>query len=225
MTMNPNNSAVDPMLATIKSKGKDLIILGLGFVSNIAAVMDAIKQNKVNRIVLMGGWFEDDKGAIKRVGYNTVGDLQATKVLFEQKQVPILIANSDLCKQFVITKKEYDLVQEKAKTGSVLVKAIAHDMKIWMEGKKQVGAEDMIHIADPLAVWMAVHPESIAEVIPVELEVGSYKEGVDMFHADCKDYLKVKKVEKSNILVVKALKDPNAIRDELVGLILKKILE
>ncbi len=71
------------------SKDGNLIILGIGFTSNIAAVMDAIQSNNVNRIVLMGGWFEDDKGEIKRVGYNTVVDLQASKRVLEQKNVPV----------------------------------------------------------------------------------------------------------------------------------------
>jgi len=220
-----NNSALEPMMKAIEAKKNDLVVLGLGFTSNIAAVMDAIVKNKVNRIVLMGGWFEDEKGAIKRIGYNTIGDLQASKKIFEQKDVPVLIANSDLCKQFTITKAEYSAVQEKAKQADspMLVKAIAEDMKVWMEGKNQVGAEDVIHIADPLAVWMAFHPECINEVIPVELEVGGYVDGVDMFHADSKNYLKVKKVEKSNILVVKSLKEPMKVRDQLVEVILKNL--
>jgi len=38
---------------------------------------------------------------------------------------------------------------------SQILHAIADDMRVWMEGKNQTGAEDIIHIADPLATYLA----------------------------------------------------------------------
>jgi hypothetical protein len=61
----------------------------------------------------MGGWFEDDKGDIKRIGYNSAVDLEASKAIFQQKDVNVLIVSSQFCSNFAITKQEYLTLQEK----------------------------------------------------------------------------------------------------------------
>jgi len=170
----------------------------------------------------MGGWFEDKDGQITRVGYNTVVDLAASKKILEQKDIPVLIVNSDLCKQFYINRTEYNAIEDRSNQSDApqIVKAIGADMKVWMEVKNTTGEEDMIHIADPLAVYLAYHPEEIDQAIPVELAVGAYKKGVDMFSPECKNYITVKKVETSNIIVVKSLKNPAKVRDEIASRIM-----
>jgi inosine-uridine nucleoside N-ribohydrolase len=56
------------MKKTVKKKLKKI----QGFPTNVAAALGTLIENKVNRIVIMGGWFEDETGGIKRLGYNTV---------------------------------------------------------------------------------------------------------------------------------------------------------
>jgi hypothetical protein len=85
-----------------------------------------------------------------------------------------------------------------------------------MEGKKQEDSENMIHIGDPIAAYLAFKPEEIQEGIPVEVEIKDYVEGVDMFHADAKQYATVKKVASSNVVVVKSVKNPEKLRSEIV---------
>jgi hypothetical protein len=53
-------------------------------------------------------------------------------------------------------------------------------------------------------------------VTPVEIEVMPYQEGVDMFHPQAKEYFRVKKVTKSNIVVVNTVKNPEAMRKQIV---------
>lgn len=85
-----------------------------------------------------------------------------------------------------------------------------------MEGKKQEDAENMIHIGDPLAAYLAAKPEEIKDVVPVEIEIHDYIEGVDMFHADAKKYATVKNVAESNVVVVKTVKNAEKLRHDIV---------
>lgn len=111
---------VEALRKAAETHKENLIILSIGFPTNIAAAMDTIKANKVNRIVVMGGWFEEN-GEIKRAGYNTVVDLAASKQILQQKDVPVIIVNSEFCKKFAIMKKEYAELQEKGtKVGTKL---------------------------------------------------------------------------------------------------------
>jgi inosine-uridine nucleoside N-ribohydrolase len=203
--------------AAIKYKS-DLVIVSAGFPTNVAAALGTLIENKVNRIVIMGGWFEDETGGIKRLGYNTVIDLAASKKILEQKNIPVIIVSSEFCKSYAINKREYDSFQDAThKPGSRKIgKAICEDMKVWMEGKKQEDSENMIHIGDPIAAYLAFKPEEIQEGIPVEVEIKDYVEGVDMFHADAKQYATVKKVASSNVVVVKSVKNPEKLRSEIV---------
>ncbi len=79
----------------------------------------------------MGGWFEDETGGVKRLGYNTVIDLAASKKILEQKQIPVLIVSSEFCKNYAINKREYDFFQDAThKIGARKIgKAICEDMK------------------------------------------------------------------------------------------------
>ena len=88
-----------------------------------------------------------------------------------------------------------------------------------MDGKNQSDAEHMIHIGDPIAAYLAYNPQEIQEIVPVEIEINNYIEGVDMFHADAVKYVNVKKVQNSNVLVVKSVKDPKKMRNQIVDYI------
>ncbi len=50
-----NKDAINALSNAIETERENLVILCLGFVTNIAAVWDKILQHKVNRIVMMGG--------------------------------------------------------------------------------------------------------------------------------------------------------------------------
>jgi len=103
----------------------------------------------------------------------------------------------------------------------VIARAICQDMRVWMEGKKQEDAEEMIHIGDPLAAYLAYHPEEIADATPVEIEIHQYQEGVDMFNPNSKNYITVKIVPESNILVVRSVKNPEKMRTHIVDYVSK----
>lgn len=77
----------------------------------------------------------------------------------------------------------------------------------------------MIHIGDPIAAYLAFYPEEILDATPVELEVGTYIEGVDMYAPEAKNYLKVKKVDSSNVVVVRSVKDPERMRKKIFELV------
>mmetsp|Transcript_7087 Transcript_7087/g.9806 ORF Transcript_7087/g.9806 Transcript_7087/m.9806 type:complete len:366 (+) Transcript_7087:10-1107(+) len=215
------NTAVEALRAAVNKYGSELVILSIGFPTNVAEVWDDIVKNKINRIVIMGGWFEDPNGNVLRLGYNTVIDLSASRKLLQQKDIPVLIVSSEFCKKFAITKTQYDELQEKGHRvgGRAISKAICEDMKVWMEGKVQKGSEGLIHIGDPIAAYLTYRPESISKTEPVNIEIHDYVEGVHMFHPDCKNYITVTKVDQSNIHVVKDVYDAPAMVKGLLELI------
>jgi hypothetical protein len=80
--------------------------------------------------------------------------------------------NSDLCKKFFVTRKEYEeIIAHTSSQGtyfffipfeltigvSIFTKTIGDEIKVWMDGKQN--GFDVIHIADPLAVYLARYPE------------------------------------------------------------------
>eukprot|EP01116_Phalansterium_solitarium_P006618 TRINITY_DN18947_c0_g1_i1.p1 TRINITY_DN18947_c0_g1~~TRINITY_DN18947_c0_g1_i1.p1 ORF type:complete len:397 (+),score=83.48 TRINITY_DN18947_c0_g1_i1:72-1193(+) len=212
---------LDKLREKIQASKGDLVLLSIGFHTNLAAVWDTIQDNSINRIVLMGGWFENPDGSMKRLGYNTVVDLEASRTLLEQTTVPVLIVGSEFCRAYGIKRVEYQALRDKAeKLGSrVISRAIMDDMTFWFENKNQKGADDVVHIGDPLAAYLACHPEEIKETVPVRVKFAKYEAGMHMFHANASSYAEVKRVSESNIHVVKSVKDPEKLRKAIVDIV------
>jgi len=215
------NLALEAMSKAAQDHREDLIVLSIGFPTNVAQCFDQLRASKINRIVIMGGWFETESGELQRIGYNTAIDLESSRKILQQKDVSVLIVSSEFCKSFVITNPEYrELAAKAGRAGSKYIgRAIMKDMGVWMAGKNQEDAEDSIHIGDPLAAYLSYHPEIISETIPVELQVNSYIEGVHMFHPNARNYINVRRVPTSNILVVKSVQDPEFLRSQIVRMV------
>jgi len=79
----------------------------------------------------------------------------------------------------------------------------------------------MIHIGDPLSAYLSFAPEEISETTPVKIQIHDYKEGVDMFHPEARNYFTVEEVPQSNIHVVKAVHSPETVYKTIYGFIEK----
>jgi len=213
--ININYNAIEALAKAIEKEKENLVILSIGFPTNIAEVMDVIKKNKVNRIVIMGGWFEDEEGNLKRLGYNTAVDIESSKIILEQQEVNVLIVSSEFCSQFFINQDEYNwFIDQGNKIGvKKIAKAISDDMEVWMNRK---GRNGIMHIGDPIAAYLARHPEEIKEAVPVQIKFGELPENVDMFSLKLSEAVSVKRVETSNILVVKSVKNPEKMKSDIL---------
>jgi hypothetical protein len=52
--MEPN-TAEKALIQEIETQQSNLIVLGLGFASNLAQAFEAMKKSHINRMILMGG--------------------------------------------------------------------------------------------------------------------------------------------------------------------------
>jgi inosine-uridine nucleoside N-ribohydrolase len=72
----------------LEGSEKNLVIIGQAPLTDLTKACDKIPRllQRVDRIVLMGGWFCDETGAISRLGYNTAVDLRSAKHIFTPKR-------------------------------------------------------------------------------------------------------------------------------------------
>lgn len=212
------NSAADELVKLCRASSKDVVIIGQAPLSNLAQAkaLDAESLSTVNRIVLMGGWFEDDERRIVRLGFNTNTDLHASKQVLQQKTTPVLIVNSEMVKKFNFTLRDkerevFRMAPSKIKLG----KALYEDMENYWLHKTPSGGE--LGLADALTVYLAKHPEAISHSRAVEIEFDDDLLHVDMFHPQSKKAMRVREVAESNIRVVDELHDPLEVRKALIS--------
>lgn len=191
----------------------DIVIIAQASLTNLAQAFSSM--HSINRIVMMGGWFEDEKGGISRLGYNTAVDLKASKVILEQDKVPVLIVNAELVKKlrFTITDKEREILLKSSHKPKI-AKAICDDMHLYWENRIPKRGE--LGLADMLTAYISKHPEAIARSRPIKITFNDSLLNVDMFHPDSKKVLSVSTVPESNVHVIEELIEPNKIRLDLV---------
>ncbi len=206
-------TAVKDIISVSKTCDKNLVVIAQAPLTNLALAFDSMQN--IDRIVMMGGWLEDEHGSISRLGYNTAVDLKSSQKILEQDKVPVIIISSELVKKnkFVISDKEREvLLGSSCKT--LLGQAVCDDMHAYWENK--VPPKGELAIADMLTAYVAKHPESISKTQCVKLKFDERLLDIDMFHPSSKDVIKVKKVEKSNVYIVTELVNSTKIRMQLV---------
>lgn len=206
-------TAKEDISEAAKKHKENLILIAQAPFSNISAAFPDLKE--IDRIVMMGGWFEEANGDIQRLGYNTAVDMEASKTVLEQDEVPVLIIGSELVKKskFTLREKEravFGLSQHKTKLGEALFK----DMDLYWANK--IPAKTDLNIADMVAAHIAAHPEEIKTTVPVKVKFAPIRPEVDMFHPDSKHSIKVDRVENSNIHIISELDNPELLRCKLV---------
>lgn len=164
-------SAIDFMIEMAEKYGKELTIIGLAPLMNIARAIqkapDAMK--KVGRIVLMAGAFYE-----QFVEWNILCDPEAAKIVLDF-DVPVYCCGTDVTIPCMVTPEEYHLmVQEDS---DPLVQYLSVIVRKWAKTSGRVPI-----LYDPLAVYYAVTGNSVEfekKMIGVELE-GIYGRGLTL---------------------------------------------
>lgn len=202
----------------LTQSNKQLVIIGQAPLTDLTRACEKIPRllQRVNRIVMMGGWFCDETGGILRLGYNTAVDLRSAKHILTQTDTPVFIINSELTKQFPLKEAEL-MVLEKSQHKTPLGEALSVDMHAYWENKKP--PQGNLGLADLLTSYLTLHPEEIEQTVPVRLTFNEelVAANIDMFHEQSKHVIRVEKVGTSNIQLVTAVKDPERTRSYLIS--------
>lgn len=211
-------TAVDDIVKLCRKEGQNLILVSLAPLTNLALALekDPGCMDKINRLVMMGGWFDDAQGGIARLGYNTAVDLAASRKILEQTRFPVLIISSELVKTFTLRDKEREvflLSPCKTKLGE----AACEDMHTYRQHKIPSGGE--LGLADALTAYIANHPEVIRTSQPVTLTFNPDLLKIDMFDPRSKEVIKLSEPQDgmSNVHIVKGLYEPEQLRMKLVS--------
>jgi inosine-uridine nucleoside N-ribohydrolase len=227
--IHSEKSATQAIEATATKHGETEVMLGLAPYTDLAKSID--KCGKINRIVLMGGYFgkeEDGKIEVSRAGYNTAIDPHASEKILTETKHPVLIFNSQH-----ITNWKFSWAQEEilailcSKEKNALGEAIAKDLAHYWSVKKPTPYGSLV-MADVLTTYVGVlHPELIKSTMPVEFcfNAMTYQnpethldEPIHMMHAQAKTLFTVHKKDASNVHIVTELAmDPEILRTQIVG--------
>ena len=165
-------SGVDLILEMAASYPDELIIVALGPLTNIAKAIrkDAAKMQRLQKIVLMGGAFEEYGNVTTTAEFNIFVDPHAAHEVF-QLNVPIHIAPLDATHQVVLTGERLHAEIEKHPNRiSQFLKDATHPC---MEFYRQHVGFWGFHIHDALPIGMLTHPdyfESVLAHVQVETE-------------------------------------------------------
>ena len=165
-------SGVDLILEMAACYPDELIIVALGPLTNIAQAIrkDAAKMQRLRRIIVMGGVFEEYGNVTTTAEFNIFVDPHAAQEVF-QLNVPIHIAPLDATHQVILTGERLHTEIEKRenKISHFLKNATRPCMEFY---RQHVGFWGF-HIHDALPIGMLTHPdyfESVAAHVQVETE-------------------------------------------------------
>lgn len=172
-------SGVDLMLEMAGRYPDELIIVALGPLTNLAKATrkDAAKMQRIRKIIMMGGVFEEYGNVTTTAEFNTFVDPHAAQEVF-QFGVPVQIVPLDATHQVVLTRERLhaELENRADKVSRFLWDATQACMEFY---RQHVGFWGF-HIHDALPVAMLTHPayfESVDAYVQVET-VGDLTSGV-----------------------------------------------
>lgn len=153
-------AAVDFLVESAAKYGKELTVVAIGPLSNVAAAIRKAPEvmKGIDRIVLMGGCFYGD-----RAEWNILCDPLGAEIVF-RSEVKIVCVGLDVTEQTQLSDRQQERIQsggydEKRDYLSSLVRL----------HKKSVGHNAFLH--DPLTVYYMVHPDIMTlEDIRVRVE-------------------------------------------------------
>lgn len=164
-------AAIDFMIEMAEKYGKDLIIIGLAPLTNIArAIVKAPESmKKAGRIVLMAGAFYE-----QFVEWNILCDPEAAKIVLNF-DVPVYCVGTDVTLPCTVSPEEYQLMIGGG--DDELIQYLSLIVKKWVSFSGRI---PILH--DPLAVYTAVTGKCVEfekRMIGVELE-GEYSRGLTL---------------------------------------------
>lgn len=225
----PNKDVSLAMQETAALYGESEVVVGMAPHSDLANVIH--KCRKIERIVLMGGYFgKEVEGAIElsRPGYNTAIDPDASEKILTQSKVPVLIFNSQHITTWDFSWMQEDILAIICSTEkNPLGEAIAEDLAQYWTMKKPKPYGSMV-MADVLTVYAGVlHPELIKSTMPVEFHFNNkyyhnpdtkLDEPIHMMHPQAKTLFTVRKKDGSNVHIVTELTvDIQTLRKKIAG--------
>jgi inosine-uridine nucleoside N-ribohydrolase len=213
---------------TVSKHGENEIILGLAPCTDLSNVMDHC--SKINRIILMGGYFGKEVGnniEIARAGYNTAVDPNSAEKILTQTKHPVLIFNSQHITNWKFSWMQEEILailcsKEKTDLGDAIAKDLAH---YW--SNKKLNPFGSLVMADVLTAYVGVlHPELIKTTMPVAFHFNSKTfhnpetntdEPIHMLHPQAKTLFTVTRKDQSNVHIVTELSiDPEILRKQVV---------
>lgn len=156
-------SGVDLILEMAARYPDELIIVTLGPLTNIAKAIrkDASKMRRLQKIVVMGGVFEEYGNVTTTAEFNIFVDPHAAQEVFDFG-VPIHIAPLDATHQVVLTGER--LHAEIGKREDSISNFLMDATKSCMEFYRQHVGFWGFHIHDALPIGMLTHPEHFQNV-------------------------------------------------------------
>ena len=167
-----STSGVDLILEMVTRYPDELTLVALGPLTNVAKAIrkDPAKMQRLQKIVVMGGVFEEYGNVTTTAEFNIFVDPHAAQEVF-QSNVPIDIAPLDATHQVVLTgERLHAELDERSDRISRFLKDATHAC---MEFYHQHVGFWGFHIHDALPIGMLTHPgyfESIAAHVQVETE-------------------------------------------------------
>jgi pyrimidine-specific ribonucleoside hydrolase len=167
-----STSGVDLILEMVTRYPDELTLVALGPLTNIAKAIrkDAAKMQRLQKIVLMGGAFEEYGNVTTTAEFNIFVDPHAAHEVF-QFDVPIHIVPLDATHQVVLTGER--LHAETDKRPDRISQFLKDATQACMEFYRQHVGFWGFHIHDALPIGMLTHPEhfeSVAADVQVETE-------------------------------------------------------
>ena len=156
-------SGVDLILETASRYPDELVIVTLGPLTNIAKAIrkDASKMRRLQKIVVMGGVFEEYGNVTTTAEFNIFVDPHAAQEVFDFG-VPIHIARLDATHQVVLTGERLhaEFNEREDNISNFLKDATQACMEFY---RQHVGFWGL-HIHDALPIGMLTHPEHFESV-------------------------------------------------------------
>ena len=164
-------SAIDFIIEMAEKYGKDLTIIGLAPLMNIARAIKKAPNSmkKVGRIVLMAGAFYE-----QFIEWNILCDPEAAKIVMDF-DVPLYCCGTDVTIPCMVTPQEYNMMVQGG--DDPLVQYLSVIVEKWASRSGRVPI-----LYDPLAVYYAVtgdYVEFEKKMIAVELK-GEYSRGLTL---------------------------------------------
>lgn len=167
-----STSGVDLILEFVTRYPDELTLVALGPLTNVAKAIrkDAAKMRRLQKIVVMGGAFEDYGNVTTTAEFNIFVDPHAAQEVFHAN-IPIDIAPLDATHQVVLTgERLHAELDNRSDRISQFLKDATHAC---MEFYRQHVGFWGFHIHDALPIGMLTHPgyfQSVAADVQVETE-------------------------------------------------------
>lgn len=178
--IDPDEAAVRFILDSVERYGKELTIVAIGPLTNIAKAIlsDLERMRRIGRIVLMGGAFYEHFRE-----WNILCDPEAAEVVF-QSGIALECLGTDVTRRCQLSEEQYQWILNHR--GDGMHGFLGELVRLW--SRSYEGAPIM---HDPLAVWHAVHGQFV-ELEPALVAVetgGKHCRGMTLNLDECYKYL------------------------------------